>query len=191
MSIDTFVAAKSTSTLAWSALILLIASSTLLESLNPKNAVRERLKDKYFSTDMTPAYGPGRLFTMLRLYEEDDFKAHKRFLRRHDLIYPVLYGFSMTIMLAYLKGALAPGDDHRIKYLWAIPLGAMLFDYLENLSMYLILNNYDKNGVPPTALAIFSSAMTTLKILFLAAALVLLLAGAAGLLLKKVWHLRL
>ena len=190
MSIDACVVAKSTSTCAWVALVVFVVSTVLLDLYNPKNMIRERLKDKYFSTDMTPGYSPAKLFTMLDLYAPEDFVAHKRFLSRHDLIYPLLYGFSSLIMLAYLQGALAPGDTHRIKYLWAIPLGAMLFDYLENGSMYLIVNSYDKNS-PPTTLAIFSTVMTTFKLLFITVTLVLLLTGAVGLLLKKVWHLQL
>lgn len=155
----------------------------------------EEKKKNYFSTDTTFAYKPGKLFQMLGKYDKPDyFAAHRRFIK-YDFAFAISYAVLAALIITYLQNALAhsPGDPTRPQYLWLAPIIAAAFDILEGITMWFILNAY-KQGQPatePTALALFSSAMTTCKILFLVATFVLLLTGGAALIFKKVWHLQL
>ena len=186
--------------LALASLLFLLLIVGLFGKLDPKRPIindldGEEKKKNYFSTDTTFGYGPGRLFEMLgRHYKPSHFDAHRRFIK-YDLLFALLYAAAAAVVIVYLQNALAhtPGDPSRPSYLWLAPLAAGAFDILEGLSMWLILDAY-KNGTPespPTALALFSSAMTMGKIFFLVATFALLITGGAALVLKKVWHLNL
>ncbi|MCA1635038.1 MAG: hypothetical protein LC802_15450 [Acidobacteria bacterium] len=183
--------------LALASLLFLFFVISLFGYLDPKRPIIDDLngeeKKRYFSTDTTPGYGPGKLFQMLGThYQPGHFDAHRRFIK-YDLGFAVLYAAAAAIIIVYLQNALAhtPGDPSRPYYLWLAPLIAGAFDILEGVSMWCVLNAY-KNGAPedlPTAMALVSSAMTMGKILFLVATFVLLITGGAALVLKKVWHL--
>lgn len=168
------------------ALLLLVASTGALSFLRPKEDIRRRLGAAYFSTDRAFGYRPAELYAMLECYAGDDYKAHKLFIFL-DLFYPLLYSFSAAVMLGYLA-PLVRADDHApLHLLTLLPLAAALCDILENLSMLLILNLREGNPAGRSnLLANFSSAMTTVKLIFIYATLLLLATGLLALLARLV-----
>ena len=149
------------------------ASSLALDILNPKNGIRKRLRESYFSTDVTLGYGAERLYAMLGKYQGDDYKAHRLFIAL-DLIYPLLYAVSAAIMLGYLLPEVLPQGCAAIRSLTLVPLAAALFDILENLSMLLVLNRHEADPSSRSeGLVGYSSAMTMLKIVLICATVVL------------------
>lgn len=195
MSPDNFASTQYGWLIALAAFAVLIFAVVGFGIVDPKRPIIEDLngKDKYFSTDSSAGYSPGKLFEMLGThYNASHFVAHRRFIK-YDFAFAVLYAVTSALIIIYLQGALAPGDPARWRYLWLAPVLAGLFDILEGVSMLYVLDAY-KGGTPkilPTAMAQFSSLMTTGKTLFIVATAALLSTGGAGLVLKKVWHVNL
>jgi hypothetical protein len=156
------------------ALVMLVGFSAFLNQFNPKNDIIRRLGDDYFSTDQTWFYRPQQLFDMLDKYAPEDREAHVQFIYL-DLVYPVIYSLTAAILLASLLPILLPALQARCPYLSLLPVAAAIFDYLENLSMLWIVRRYSAN-YRPAGLALFSSAMTTFKLLLLSAMMLLLAA---------------
>lgn len=182
MSFGQFFVKPSTALLA---LVILVGSTVLLGRFNPKNPIIERLCNQYFSTDQTPFYSPPALFKMLDMYSPngEETRAHIRFIYL-DLIYPVVYAVTGTILLAFLLPILLPTLHAKFPYLSLLPVAAAVFDYLENLSMLWILRNYPPADSRTFGIAYFSSAMTTSKMFLMCAILLLLIVGFGALVLR-------
>ena len=198
MSLDDFFTRIATGWLALLALAVFLVSTALLAYLNPEKKIRANVNvgDKYLSIGMTFGYKPEALYTMLEGFSEQNTKDERTYLIL-DLIYPLLYGFSFAIILAYLQRVYLPASPVRHHYLWVLPLCAMVFDWGENLSMIWIQANYRKGAqaigdISNTMrwMTDFSRAMTMLKITFIAASLFIALAIVCGFILswlKGLW----
>jgi hypothetical protein len=160
---------------AFLALVVFIASTAILWYLNPEKKIRENVNvgDKYLSIGMTFGYKPDDLYTMLDGFSEQNTKD-ERFYLIMDLFYPVLYGFSLAILLAYLQSKYPIASPGRFHYLWVLPLCAIVFDWGENISMIWIQSNYKKRtpGLMEVSDSLrrvteFSRIMTMLKLLFI------------------------
>jgi hypothetical protein len=178
--------------LALTSFVVLVVAILVFGKLNPKRPIIEGLKKgAYFSTDITFAYRPTSLFDMLRKYDRQVyFDAHRRFIK-YDLIFALVYTAAAVIIILYLYGLFAPYVPAWFRHLWLLPLIGGACDILEGISMWGILDAYKDGPLVrlPTMLALFSSAMTTLKIIFLGATFVLLLLGGIALVGKNVWPL--
>jgi hypothetical protein len=164
------------------ALVIFIGATALLDRFNPKNAIIAHLDKGYFSTDQTPFYSPQALFDMLDKYSDEDRRAHIRFIYL-DLVYPVIYSVTVAILLASLLSALLPASQTWLRYLALLPFVIAICDYLENLSLLLILQRYSAS-YRPFGLARFSSAMTTAKLFLICATAALIFAGLVALVVK-------
>ena len=170
------------------ALAILVGVSVFLDRSNPKNHIIKRLGEDYFSTDKTWLYEPQKLFDMLDKYDEADGhrgeyrQAHARFIYL-DLIYPMIYAITGTIMLMSLLSALQAAPHTWLRYLAFLPVLIAVFDYLENLSLLWILRNYTA-GSPPFGMARFSSAMTTSKLFLMYATAALFVVALVALVFK-------
>jgi hypothetical protein len=61
-----------------------------------------------------------------------------------DMVYPLLFGISNTLIIAFLLKKIKIFDNKLI-YLCFIPIIAGMFDYSENVGIIMILKNYPNN----------------------------------------------
>jgi hypothetical protein len=174
--------------LAWAAVVAFLAAAALFSWLDPKKPVIEGLKGNYFSTDQTFRYTPDRLFTMLGEHydKREYFDAHRYFIKV-DFVFALVYAAAGVVVMLYLYGPLAPHVPAWLRYLWLIPLVAGVCDVLEGVSMWRILDAYEggRPASPPTTLAAFSSAMTSVKLVLMYLLAGLLLVGGIALVFRK------
>jgi hypothetical protein len=62
-----------------------------------------------------------------------------------DLIYPGLFGVTYCLLFAFILKKLGKEDSH-LFYLCFIPVFAVIFDYLENIGIIIMLKNYPDNA---------------------------------------------
>lgn len=162
------------------AAFVFVCFSALLFTLNPRRASEARFKDALngdlFFTPDASLYGPRKLYAMLDAYTDADYRAHYKLLSL-DFIYPLIYALAMALIIVYLQNELRPPDATVSPYPVLIPLAAALADYLENISMYLLLRRYQTNHTKATALVVFAVLMTAIKILLFIASVLIIIAG--------------
>ncbi|MEN7551463.1 hypothetical protein AAG747_26335 [Rapidithrix thailandica] len=95
-----------------------------------------------------------------------------------DMVYPFLFGFSYSLLLAYILQKLGRFKRPFV-FLCLVPIFAGLFDYFENLGIVTLLNAYPKLSnflVQITSFAtLIKSGLTTAYFLILLMVLVMLL----------------
>jgi hypothetical protein len=79
-----------------------------------------------------------------------------------DLLYPLLFGISSCLVLAYFFNKLGKADSSFI-YLCFISLFSGLFDYAENIGIISLLHHYPDQ---PTWMILMTSFFSVLKSLF-------------------------
>lgn len=159
---------------------LFVIFTVLMLGFSPLRAVEARFKealnhDLFFKAGTTP-YTPRKLFAMLDAYTTEDYRAHYRMLAI-DIAYPLVYAFAFSVTIVYLQNYFRPPDATVSPYPVFVPLLAAIFDYLENLSLYLVLRRYQTKRERAGGLAVLSATMTILKILFWVASLLIIVAG--------------
>jgi hypothetical protein len=106
-----------------------------------------------------------------------------------DLIYPLLFGASLCLILAYILRKLEKLEGH-LYYVCLLPLFAALFDYCENIGVIAMLNSYPNNSniltVTTNVFSVLKSSFTTINFIMLIALLVIL--GIRKLFLKDQLH---
>lgn len=164
--------------LALVALTLFTLATTTLAALNPKNRIECELGDKYIPIGMTFRPRVNDIKDMLlHSYQPRHVEAERRFLV-YDFGYLLIYGVTLTLVLAYLLPVISPGGFQRVRLLALLPALAAVFDAVENATMYVCL------GRDPDTLSRLlpvSRAATVLKLTLIYAALLLLLFGVGKL----------
>ena len=130
--------------------------------------------------DNTFNYTPEHLYRVLSIYGEEGRGLYRSFLLLLDFIYPALFAFTNSILLAYLFERLIP----KARFLYLSPFIALLLDYLENILMLILLLNYPAQLI---ALARIASAITTLKLILVNLLFVVTLIALAGVLMKALY----
>ncbi|MDH5507710.1 MAG: hypothetical protein OEZ02_10865 [Anaerolineae bacterium] len=98
-----------------------------------------------------------------------------------DGLYPLVFtAFLMILLTCIFRSAFAPGSW--LQKLHLVPLGAMIFDYLENTGLVILLTSYPEQL---EGLARLTANFTTIKWLFIALSLTLIVVGLLGILLRK------
>lgn len=94
-----------------------------------------------------------------------------------DLLYPIAYTFLFSLLLAslYLRSFLPDSPFQNLR--WA-PIGMMGFDYLENITISLLMIYYPNS---PLSLAVIASFASLLKWVLAATSGIALIAGLAAL----------
>jgi len=96
------------------------------------------------------------LFNTLGTVGRDSYLHHQLPL---DLIYPMLFGISSCLVLAFFLNQLGKLDSW-LFYLCLIPLFSGLFDYAENIGIITMLKNYPNISVLQVQI---TSVFTVLK----------------------------
>lgn len=98
-----------------------------------------------------------------------------------DLLFPIAYTFLFSLILASLYHRAFSPDSAFQNLRWA-PIGMMGFDYLENITISLLMLTYPNS---PLALAVIASIASLLKWVLAATAGIALLAGLVTLIRKS------
>lgn len=128
--------------------------------------------------DLQFTYNPENVKSIVAMFKGE---AKEAAIKTHvitDSIYPVVYFFffSICLSLVFYKWKIQPW----FKWINILPLGILIFDYLENNMIVSMLNKYPNIG----EMATYCSFFTMIKWAFSAITLGLLLAGIISNLLK-------
>ena len=162
------------------AAFVFVVVTALFFKFNPTQAIEARFKealnhDLFIRTGMS-LYGPRKLYAMLDAYTEADYRAHYKSLYL-DFIYPLIYALAFAVIIVHLQNQFRPPDTTISPYPVLLPLVAALADYLENISLYVILRRYQTQHARAGALVLFATTMTAIKILLWVASILIILAG--------------
>lgn len=116
---------------------------------------------------------PEKVFSMIERYGEFGRPFYRNVELTIDIIYPVVYLFAFGLLISWLfQRGFAP--QSKMMMLNVMPVGAWLFDLLENINIVTMLSMYPAK---PVALAWLLMALTTVKWAFAGASIVLMLVG--------------
>jgi hypothetical protein len=94
-----------------------------------------------------------------------------------DMIYPLLFGISLCLILAYLLKRLGKSEGS-LFYICFLPLISALFDYCENIGVITILNSYPDNSnllaQTTNVFSVLKSTSTTINFVILIVLLIAL-----------------
>ena len=124
------------------------------------------------SLDAQLFYTPEEAFSTVAAYG-DARPFWVRIYLTWDIVNPILYTLALSLLISWLfQRGFRPGS--RVQRWNVLPVGAGLFDLLENLSIVTLLAVYPAR---PTVLAWLGTACTTGKMCFLAVSMLLILVG--------------
>ena len=123
--------------------------------------------------DLQFFYTPDTAYSMIADYGPEIRAQYRTFALTADVIYPVVYTILFSLLISWLfKRGLDP--DHRLHILNLAPLGAGVFDLLENLAVVGMLSVFPAT---PAWLAWVATMFTMVKWAFAGASLLLILYG--------------
>jgi hypothetical protein len=127
------------------------------------------------SPDLSLWYSPRELYRMAEAYGQEGRRAYVRARFTFDLVWPAVYGAFLAFTISWLFARAFPaGSAWRLANL--VPLLAVLFDLLENVSTSLVMLRYPSRTPGIDALA---PAFTLVKWCFVGGSFLLLIAGVA------------
>ena len=116
---------------------------------------------------------PEKTFGMIERYGEFGRPFYRNVELTIDIIYPIVYLFAFGLLISWLfQRGFAP--QSKMMMLNVMPVGAWIFDLLENINIVTMLSMYPAK---PVALAWLLMALTTVKWAFAGASIVLMLVG--------------
>lgn len=103
-------------------------------------------------------YDSHRLYDTLESLGTSGREAYRTFLLTFDTVFPLLYSSALALSIWVLLRKAALRSTYAAK-LYLLPLFAGLFDYIENMSMLVILSNYPERLIVwPTIAGCLTSA---------------------------------
>lgn len=132
--------------------------------------------------DMMPTgYDPAYLYTLLVTLGE---KGRNLYLFKQipfDMIYPFLYGFSFTLLLAYIYNLLFTKQTI-LRFVCLIPFVASIFDYAENITIANLIYNFPYFSISN---ALMANTFTILKSSFTIVSFLLVFMGVLSVIIKR------
>lgn len=118
---------------------------------------------------------PDKMFAMIERYGEYGRLFYRNVELTVDIVYPITYMLALGLLISWLfQRGFAPTSKMQK---WNVtPLGAWLFDLLENLSIVIMLSAWPRQ---PVALAWLTMIFTTIKWGFAGASIILTMVGLA------------
>ena len=133
--------------------------------------------------DMMPTgYDPAYVNTLLLNLGE---KGRNLYLYKQipfDMIYPFLYGFSFTLLLAYIYNLLFTKNTI-LRFICLIPFIATIFDYAENITIAKLIYTFPYFSVSN---ALMANTFTILKSSFTILSFILVFAGVLSVVIKRI-----
>lgn|GEM_PF-523788 len=131
--------------------------------------------------DMMPAgYSPVYVKTLLEILGEEGRHSYLFIQIPVDMLYPLLFGVSYSLLLAYFLIKLGWPKSYFVICL--LPLAAGLFDYFENIAVVNMLMRYPSEV---TSVAEVASVLTIIKSIFSTFSFMAIVIVGALFLLKK------
>ena len=125
------------------------------------------------SPDMSLFYSPQQLYQMAEAYGEQGRQAYVQQRFTFDVVWPLVYTFFLCTAITWLyRGGFPLNSTWRRANI--IPLIAVLFDFLENLSTSLVMLRYPQ---PTPMVDWLAPVFTLLKWIFVSGSFILLLIG--------------
>lgn len=157
-------------------LIIVLLAGEIFFNANYLPGVQAKLEDISGGNgpiDLLLSYTPEKVYSMVDSYGE----AGRAFYRVHELTIDILYPIVYTLLFAFLiswlfQRGFAPGS--KMQQLNLVPVGAFILDMLENICIVTMLSVFPAQ---PAAVAWIGSVLTSVKWLFAAATIVLILTG--------------
>ncbi len=116
---------------------------------------------------------PAKLFAMVESYGEYGRAFYRNVELTVDILYPVIYTLAFGLLLSWLFQRGFKSDSKMQKWN-VIPVGAWLFDLLENLGIVAMLSTYPAQM---TAIAWLTTIFTMIKWTFVGATILLAVIG--------------
>ncbi len=118
---------------------------------------------------------PDKMFAMIERYGEFGRPFYRNVELTMDIIYPIIYTLAFGLLISWLfqRGF---ARDSKIQMLNVVPVGAWLFDLLENLGIVTMLSAFPARL---TALAWLTTIFTMVKWIFAGASMLLIAVGLA------------
>ena len=132
------------------------------------------------SPDLSLYYSPSDLYQMAESYGEEGRTAYIQARATFDLIWPIIYTLFLTTAITWIFGRTFAAKSI-LKYANLVPIVAMMFDYLENLSTSIVMFRYPQYTPGIDALA---SIFTLLKWISVTASFLLVIIGGIAYVLR-------
>lgn len=128
--------------------------------------------------DLERSYSPEYAYEVFKLQGDVGRQFYKRLLISLDFIFPLTYMLFLSTILTFVLRRWLPYDN-MLQKLSLIPFIAGLADYLENICILIMLNNYPKElyniAMTGNVFTILKGALTVLSFLVLIIGLIGLL----------------
>lgn len=144
-------------------------------ALPAQAAEMERSTHGAGSPDTSFLYSPRDLYRMAEAYGPAGRAVYIRIRFTFDLLWPVVYTLFLVTAVSWLLRRAFPASGG-LQRLNLVPVGGMLFDYLENLCAALVMGRYPADT---PVIDMLAPVFTFLKWLFIGGSFVLLLAASA------------
>lgn len=156
-SLSSAILAISTGPVALSALVIFLAFGALV--LPGQAAAAERVAGGTGSPDTSFFYMPDDLLRQAEAYGPVGRAAYVRARWTFDLAFPLVYGFFLATSIGWCLRKVVPAESSW-RLLSLVPVGAVVFDFLENTMTSLVMARYPWVGPLAPSLAPW---MTLLK----------------------------
>jgi hypothetical protein len=161
----------------WVALLALLMFMVFAATVLPEQAAQaEQTSGGGKSPDLSLWYSPGDLYRMAESYGADGRQAYILSHFTFDVVFPIVYGFFLVTAISWLFGKGFPKDSP-----WQLanllPLAAMLFDFLENITTSLVMSRFPAETPIVAALA---PVCTFLKWMCVGGSMLLLVVGVVA-----------
>ena len=128
--------------------------------------LQEPIDLQFFST-------PAKLFAMVESYGEYGRPFYRNVELTVDIVYPIIYALAFGLLISWLfQRGFKPNS--KIQKMNVMPVGAWLFDLLENLGIVTMLSTFPAQM---TAVAWLTTIFTMVKWMFAGASMLLMLVG--------------
>ncbi|MFB0536066.1 MAG: hypothetical protein ACETWR_13915 [Anaerolineae bacterium] len=118
-------------------------------------------------------YTPEEAFSLLASYDDVGRARIRIYYLTGDIVNPILYNSFLILLISWLfQRGFKPGSN--MQKLNVIPVGAAIFDLLENICIVTMLSVYPAQ---PTLVAWLSTVGTTTKYIFIYVSFLLVLVG--------------
>ena len=158
---------------AISALIVFLLFSTLV--LPRQTSQTEEYSGDARSPDLSIFYTPDLLYEMAESYGEQGRNEYVNARFTFDLVWPLIYTFFLTTAISWVFARVFT-QQYRILQANLLPIFAMLFDLLENISTSLVMVLYPDEVI---LIAWVAPIFTSTKWLLVASSILALIAGCA------------
>jgi hypothetical protein len=158
----------------WLALVGLLIFLLFTALVLPTQSARDDASTADVGTpDLSFYYSADELFRMAEAYGEAGRTEYIRVRFTFDLFWPLVYTFFLTTSISWVYGRAFPGEN-QVRRVNIIPLLAMLFDYLENITTSTVIWRYPHQT---PLLASLAGVFTTIKWFLVGGSFVILLVG--------------